>query len=413
MKKIILIFSLLIYCTKCHAQSDSDTTMPVLQYEKFVAYKMSLLKFLKPDAVDIEQKEALKNFYSKLLQSKADGKKVSIVHIGDSHLQAGYFSGMVRRGLQQRYGNAGRGIVFPYKLARSNGPHDYVSFSQNSWKGNRNVITQDSLSTGITGFSVTTNDSNPSVGISLRNNEGIDYRFNRVQVFYKPDSAFMTASDSLAIIETINPIKLATGINEFRFSDYLSNCKINISSDTTYTLFGINLLNDSSGVVYHNIGVNGAEYKSFLGQPMFFEQVKELNADMYILSFGTNEAFAKYFDGTVFIQTVDSFITKLRNVSPTASILITSPPESCKRIRRGVYVPNPNVIAIKNLLQKYCMDNKIAFFDLYECSGGKGSMLRFAKNKMSDARRIHLNRSGYEMQGLMLLQALLKPLSEQ
>ncbi|HOZ81352.1 MAG TPA: GDSL-type esterase/lipase family protein [Bacteroidia bacterium] len=413
MKRIILIFSLLIYCTKCHAQSDSDTTMPVLQYEKFVEYKMSLLKFLKPDAIDIEQKEALKNFYSKLLQSRADGKKVSIVHIGDSHLQAGYFSGMVRRGLQQRYGNAGRGIVFPYKLARSNGPHDYVSFSQNSWKGNRNVITQDSLSTGITGFSVTTNDSSPSVGISLRNNEGIDYRFNRVQVFYKPDSTFMTASDSLAIIETVNPIKLATGINEFRFSDYLSNCKINISSDTTYTLFGLNLLNDSSGVVYHNIGVNGAEYKSFLGQPMFFEQVKELNADLYILSFGTNEAFAKYFDGTVFIQTVDSFITKLRNVSPTASILITSPTESCKRIRRGVYVPNPNVIAIKNLLQKYCMDNKIAFFDLYECSGGKGSMLRFAKNKMSDARRIHLNRSGYEMQGLMLLQALLKPLSEQ
>ncbi|HRB38627.1 MAG TPA: hypothetical protein PK134_06985, partial [Bacteroidia bacterium] len=244
MKRIILIFSLLIYCTKCHAQSDSDTTMPVLQYEKFVEYKMSLLKFLKPDAIDIEQKEALKNFYSKLLQSRADGKKVSIVHIGDSHLQAGYFSGMVRRGLQQRYGNAGRGIVFPYKLARSNGPHDYVSFSQNSWKGNRNVITQDSLSTGITGFSVTTNDSSPSVGISLRNNEGIDYRFNRVQVFYKPDSTFMTASDSLAIIETVNPIKLATGINEFRFSDYLSNCKINISSDTTYTLFGLNLLND-------------------------------------------------------------------------------------------------------------------------------------------------------------------------
>jgi len=40
-------------------------------------------------------------------------------------------------------------------------------------------------------------------------------------------------------------------------------------------------------------------------------------------------------------------------------------------------------------------------------------MLRFAKSKMSDARRIHLNRSGYEMQGLMLLQALLKPLTEQ
>ncbi|HNU47667.1 MAG TPA: GDSL-type esterase/lipase family protein, partial [Bacteroidia bacterium] len=310
-------------------------------------------------------------------------------------------------------GNAGRGVVFPYRLARSNGPHDYVSFSQNNWKGNRNVVTQDSLSTGITGFSVTTNDSNPSVGISLRNNEGIDYRFNKVQVIYKPDSAVMTASDSSEIIETVNPIELSAGINEFRFSNYLTNCKIKINSDTAFTLFGLNLMNDSSGVIYHTIGVNGAEYNSFLRQPLFFEQVKTLNADLYILSFGTNEAFAKNFDGTIFIQTVDSFITKLRNVSPSASILITSPPESCKRIRRGVYVPNPNVITIRNLLQKYCIENKIAFFDLYEYSGGKGSMLRFAKSKMSDARRIHLNRSGYEMQGLMLLQALLKPLTEQ
>ncbi|HCI58715.1 MAG: hypothetical protein JST71_02850 [Bacteroidetes bacterium] len=413
MKRIILILSLLIYCTRCHAQSESDTIMPVLQYEKFVAYKMSLLKFLNPDAAHIEHQEALKNFYSKLLQSKTAGKKISIVHIGDSHLQAGYFSGMVRRGLQQRYGNAGRGVVFPYRLARSNGPHDYVSFSQNNWKGNRNVVTQDSLSTGITGFSVTTNDSNPSVGISLRNNEGIDYRFNKVQVIYKPDSAVMTASDSSEIMETVNPIKLSAEINEFRFSNYLTNCKIKINSDTAFTLFGLNLLNDSSGVIYHTIGVNGAEYNSFLRQPLFFEQVKTLDADLYILSFGTNEAFAKNFDGIIFIQTVDSFITKLRNVSPSASILITSPPESCKRIRRGVYVPNPNVIAIRNLLQKYCIENKIAFFDLYEYSGGKGSMLRFAKSKMSDARRIHLNRSGYEMQGLMLLQALLKPLTEQ
>lgn len=413
MIRTLLILSLLIFCTSCHAQNDSDTTMPVLQYEKFIAQKMSLLKFLKPDSAIIEQQEALKNFYNKLLYCKSKGNKINIVHIGDSHLQAGYFSGMVRRGLQQRYGNAGRGMVFPYRLARSNGPHDYVSFSQNIWNGSRNVVTKDSLATGISGFSVTTNDSNPSVGISLRNNEGIDYKFNSVQVFYKPDSTGMTASDSLEITEAVNPIKLATGINEFRLLNYLSNCKIKINSDTSFALFGLNLLNDSSGVVYHNIGVNGAEYQSFLGQPLFFEQVPELNADLYILSFGTNEAFAKNFDGTVFIQTVDSFISKLRYVSPSASILITSPQESCKRIRRGVFAPNPNVITIRNLLQKYCLENKIAFFDLYECSGGKGSMFRFAKNKMSDARRIHLNRAGYEMQGLMLLQAILKPLSYQ
>jgi LysM repeat protein/lysophospholipase L1-like esterase len=42
------------------------------------------------------------------------GGKVNVVHIGDSHIQADYFTDAARCRLQQRFGDGGRGFVFPY-----------------------------------------------------------------------------------------------------------------------------------------------------------------------------------------------------------------------------------------------------------------------------------------------------------
>src|SRR5450631_1614697 len=80
-------------------------------------------KFLKTELNRIENDStSLASFYKKLsMQKKNHNHKISIVHIGDSHLQADFFSGEVRKLLQQQYGNAGRGLMFPFKQANTNG----------------------------------------------------------------------------------------------------------------------------------------------------------------------------------------------------------------------------------------------------------------------------------------------------
>ena len=71
---------------------------------------------------------ALNNFLSLLYKSKTDKQGViNIVHIGDSHIQADYFSGMLRMCLQKQFGNAGRGLIFPYKVAKTNEPYNYLT----------------------------------------------------------------------------------------------------------------------------------------------------------------------------------------------------------------------------------------------------------------------------------------------
>ena len=96
-------------------------------------FLLSFLFFTTPlsEGIDSAQNkiinaQSLRGFYMEVsdLSSARDKKVVSIVHIGDSHIQANYITGMVRNLFQDDFGNAGRGLVFPYRLANSYGPND-------------------------------------------------------------------------------------------------------------------------------------------------------------------------------------------------------------------------------------------------------------------------------------------------
>src|SRR5689334_4698676 len=86
----------------------------------------------------ISNNAGLDSFYQKLHRLKTSGSgTISIVHIGDSHIQADLLTAVVRNGLQDFFGNSGRGLVFPYQLAQSNAPDDIFSSSSTRWQYNR------------------------------------------------------------------------------------------------------------------------------------------------------------------------------------------------------------------------------------------------------------------------------------
>ena len=77
--------------------------------------------FIKNKINVIGNNETLEPFYTRLneLREGAHGV-VSILHIGDSHIQADYLTGMTRALLQKAFGNAGLGLIFPGRVARTN-----------------------------------------------------------------------------------------------------------------------------------------------------------------------------------------------------------------------------------------------------------------------------------------------------
>ena len=119
---------------------------------------------------NIYNPEALNPFFEKLkaLDSLKD-RKLNIVHIGDSHVQADAMTNEVRQQMQALFGNGGLGLVFPYSLMKTNGERN-VRFSSNiSWESQKNTMSSNTETIGITGYSLLTTNKNFVIELSLKN----------------------------------------------------------------------------------------------------------------------------------------------------------------------------------------------------------------------------------------------------
>jgi LysM repeat protein len=158
--------------------SISQSRAQTINFEAFVNSLDSNFHFLQNDS-------ALLPFFQKL-KDLEDGKisRVNILQIGDSHTQAGWTAQELRVGFQTRFGNAGRGLIFPYQVAGSNSPSDIYSKSNVKWQSYRNIHTQEDWEVGLAGFVIASKESEAFLKLAVndKNNMG-GYGFDRITLF--------------------------------------------------------------------------------------------------------------------------------------------------------------------------------------------------------------------------------------
>jgi lysophospholipase L1-like esterase len=348
----------------------------------------------------------ISSFYRKLFSLKiVDSGTVNIVHIGDSHIQADLLTATVRKGLQQHFGNAGRGLVFPYQLARSNAPADISSSSNSSWEFSRLATADQNIPEGIGGYCIRTNRRGATINLNLKPVDGEEQSFTKYKLFIDRDAAadwnFTTGNinDLIDLEKNSNDslfyreVKLPVAVNGF---------SLVLASDNLHSFYGVSLETGQRGIIYHSIGVNGARYDQYNQTPLFWQQLPALKADIYIVSMGTNEAQAGSFDEGAFTAQVTLFLQKLRAVSPNAAILISTAPDSYKGNRSNRILQQLNAS-----LYKYCSKNNIALWDIYRVANGYGAARNWLRTGLMNRDRIHFTAKGYQLQGQLLLNVLL------
>lgn len=376
-----------------------------------------LLPFIKLQKNKImNDSTSLLPFYEALykLQTK-EIRRVNVTHIGDSHIQADNLSGTVRQKMQLRFGNAGRGFVFPYRLAKSNEPASYKTTSNKQWDFKRNVFYDKPLPIGVGGYTIETFDSTAELNILVKDQPGLGYAFTKFTMFHEkgPENFDITICDDLncergtfsSSQKNINPF-----ISEIKFDKPVKQLILrNKCSDTvcqrSTRIYGMLLENDSSGVLYNMIGVNGAEYRHYIMSKYFMDQLNYLNTNLFILSLGTNEAFAGNFDKDGFYRYIDSLVTGIRKTNPNAVFILSTPSDSYKRSRKG-RIKNPVVKDVQATVIKYALDNNIAYWDLLEIMGGWGSMQQWYLKHLTAKDKVHFTAKGYQIQGELLYYAL-------
>jgi lysophospholipase L1-like esterase len=389
---------LMICATHCIAQSFNDSI-----HKKY--------PFIKVDKNEIENASSIGPFMTKLQQLKANSNsRINVIHIGDSHLQAGDFTATMRKKLQIQFGNAGRGLVVPLKVARTNEPSNYHISSNIRWKARRNVIKNDSIDIGIGGVTIKTEDVNADLKLRIFDDIALDYACTKVRIYHSKtfenfdiaikDSAnnlLGKCSDDAERSTMYSTVKFANPVHEINLS-LLGTDKKNTS------IYGFVFENNNNGLLYHSIGVNGAEYRHYNASKYFVEQAATLNPDLHIISLGTNEAYAPNFSTTDFYNQIDTFVTALRKANPAVNIIITTPGDANKKKK----YKNKNNKKAGDTIKEYCIKNNVAYYDLMNVMGGYGSINKWFARGLANKDHLHLTVAGYQLQGSLLYHALMK-----
>lgn len=356
---------------------------------------------LNQDANVIENDSvALKGFYSKLAELRNGQRdRVTILQVGDSHIQPGYFSGTARSSLQRYFGNAGRGLVFPWRLARTNQPDDIRITSKSLWQRSSNEI-------GICGYGLQA-QAQGDLNIQTNNFFQKDNTFDQVTLIMKEQensynwniagledeltttvNAF--ADQSIYQLSWVNPVRQA----ELSFKAENPNDKAN--------LYGIILERQQPGLLYHAMGVNGASFDRFSRIAEFFSQMRILNPDLIIVSLGTNDTQGRFRE-EVYLKTIKQFMKQLSKAVPKVPVLFTFPPDSYKNGR-----DNQDIAKANRILQQYALDNNYAWWDLQNVMGGAGSIRQWRQVGLAMGDLKHFTPKGYMLQGHLFNRALIK-----
>lgn len=398
----ILSLVLLLLPLGVLAQADNEVWRPIpAQHYGFIQYDENVIGL--PNGLD--------SFFYKLQALKhTHSGRVNVIHIGDSHTQADGVTSVVRLGLQEYFGNAGRGLVFPYQLANSNAPHDIRASSNTSWKSNRLTNPDKPIATGISGYGIHSSNPNASVSIAMKDMDGRQERFNRMVFFLCNDNICYRMSDSsLASPFTFTTIHSSSAqsftVNVDSMITSFQLAKVSAPDPVDYSFYGVSLeKRDTPGVLYHTIGVNGARYDQFLPNDLFWSQLKDLDGDLFIVSLGTNEAQNLSINEPALAATCDSFVRMIHRIAPHAAVLITTPAGSYFKKKK----PNKSIQNVADALKKYCATARVPYWDLLEISGGVPGTLAWRKLSLLSQDLVHYNNAGYYIQGQLLVNAMAK-----
>ncbi|MDR1098287.1 MAG: GDSL-type esterase/lipase family protein [Tannerella sp.] len=366
------------------------------------------------------------------LKELREGKDtvVSIIHLGDSHIQAGYLSGQTMRMLQTSFGNAGRGWIAPFKLSKANEPSDYfISSNIREWTAGRCIQSTPKCPWGIGGIGIQTSAPEIDFNLIIAPNNGAGYSFNKVLLYRDRNAMPMAPSlysyDSIAalswgeqlceniVVDTFMTTNLLDTFHLKSIGKGKDSIRTNRTPNNLY--YGFMLMNSHPGILYHAIGVNGARYVDYTSRS-YVRQLALLKPSLLIVSLGTNEAFGRNFSKEQFSSQVDAFIRLIKEELPETALLITTPAESYKRTyknKKRYYVRNDNISRVADAITTYTREQGVACWDLFSITGGYNSCKKWFDAGMFGRDRIHFSREGYGEQGVLLYKALVRSCIDQ
>jgi len=399
MRTLIALAILLISGLSAHAQDEMGAI--ALKYP-----------FLDTSANHLEfhgNRKGMDALYERLdrVLFEQDGK-INIVHMGGSHVQGGTLSHTLRSQLGQLAPelNVERGFFFPHRLANTNMPGNIYVKKIGTWEGCRNSIPRNNCPWGFSGIDAITRDVKAGFELQSFRAAGKAYGFTELRIFEHYSSNTMVpignpAPDSI-YVDTL------AGVRRWFFNRVVDSIAVSFEGvegkEPQYTLQGVQMVREESGLIYHALGVNGAATKSFLRSENFVEQGKYVGADLVIFGLGINDAYKpdSEWHPEEYKQRYDTLVTWFKAINPDCQFIFMTNNDSYYKRR----IPNEHALDVQEVMQQLSKEHNAAYWDLFEVMGGLNSIALWEDNRLAKSDKIHFTNSGYRLNATLLFWAI-------
>lgn len=375
---------------------------------------------------------------NELRKAQASGRglqkaqEVNVFHIGGSHVQAGELSNTIRMRLEP---TADRGLLFPFRAIKTNGPSSYRFDYTGVWKSSRNVVQQPDADLGLSGAAAITSDKGASLTLHLRD-EGrwdfkqlillgqtsdssvVPYIINSTNDTIWPDPILSRIADveGTWTFQLLRPDSLVTiqvkGLTRKVSEKQDRKTYLPLEDEHYIIIRGMLPITGRKGITYTESGINGASLQSWERCTYHFDQeLSLLPPNLAIFGVGINDAHIPEaeFDPEVFKQRYRDLVARIKAINPECCFIWITNNDSAFRRGRGRkahYVANKNGARVETAMLELAKEFDGAVFDVYALMGGLGSANKWIKAGLMKPDHIHFTNAGYQLIGNLLADAL-------
>lgn len=341
--------------------------------------------------------------------------KIDIVHCGGSHVQAGAYGQAMRHSFESYAPSVlrERGLVVPWEAAGTHASQGAEFFSDIPWHGGRIAVAHHEGPFGGTGMRGTATVAG-DFGWSALHPTGSPFTCDRIlllgesegwqPVWAGPPSACPSSEYKPGVGWEFT---LCEPVREVRFTlvaDTLGGPDSSVTRNAFHLHGAILGSTGQHGVVWHELGVNGASTAGFLRAEGFEPTLAELGPELVIFGLGINDAHgpASGFDAHAFEKRYDQLIASVKTAAPRSAILLLTNTDSAYKGRS-----NPNAEAVRDAMFRLGERHGVAVFDQYRSMGGSGSIHRWKSTGLAQTDLVHFTSEGYRVLARLLFDALL------
>lgn len=409
--------------------NDADTTKASLKQDTVTKKEITYLEVKDPSIkliTSIQYKDSAKNSLYNFFQSLAElmvdeSEKVRILHYGDSQIEGDRITDYLRQKLQTHFGGKGPGFIAAMPVTQSVGlkqswSDNWDRYSIFTAKDTRVQHTNYGVAAGFCRYctySDTNTVKNAWLKIQTTQNGGnLLASYNKVKLFYastrKKTQMQFYENDVLKKSDTLST-KGNFNIAQFNLTQAPNAFELKFQGKDSPDIFGLSL-EGNGGLMVDNFGLRGSS-GTFFNQlnlqhlKLFYDY---LHVKLIILQFGGN-TLPNILDDKMaanFGEFLRAQIYAIKKIAPNVSILVVGPADMSIK-EEDTYITHPQLENVRNAIRLAAFQTNCAFFDMYDCMGGRNSMVSWVDQGIAATDYIHFSPAGARKIAVLLYSALM------